>query len=429
MLIRKKQLLRLVSHNRAVIDGLGLDIRIVGRPSALQLLAQKSRALAEEVELLEVLLPMYHIAELRTAQALALQSIDKLLTAAPKALAGSDAKSAQVLLAGLRTRVSEGIEKAGTLSARQQAAQERAIARAAQLLEAARFENIERVASAVQNEIARIMTRKGRLTARQATEKNAFRILSDVLDISDVDAWLPVYRRLASSKTLKAKRAFIKRAGGVNAFGEERFRATMRHQANEIKGLVMEIWFWRSNIWTQWSSDVLARAHRRARQFSAGGQRYEALIISEPLRMLDGGKEIYDGAVLIVRQVSKTPPRYFGYLEAAVQIKAEKRISLLKQIPRDVRRENLVPGKQVLRLDDGTVFDLAPTPDLQDPLRLIVAPELPTFTEVAQGPGNTLVQQVRRLPPGIDLRYAPTLLDAEQLDDVAFALLRAIVDG
>jgi hypothetical protein len=73
MLIRKKQLLRLVVRNRAVIDGLGLDIRIVGRPSALQLLAQKSRALAEEVELLEVLLPMYHIAELRTAQALALQ--------------------------------------------------------------------------------------------------------------------------------------------------------------------------------------------------------------------------------------------------------------------------------------------------------------------------------------------------------------------
>jgi hypothetical protein len=422
LLLESKRLMRFVRRSRPLLDALGLDIAIVGRGSALRLLASKSDELARAVDAFEALLTMYQVLGHKTAQKLALQWTDELLVAS-KSFSGSDAKSIETCLAVWRKHLSEGVDEVGELTAKQIDLRDAAAARAAARLER-ELDELERVVVEIQDEIARVMSgRRG-----SDAERKAFGLLCKALDPGDSELWRPIVEKVKdAAKTANA--AAVRRAGGVSRFGEAKFRHLFRGKASNIKGLIMEHWFWQSDIWRQWSKDVLKRAHSRAIQLRFGtGKAFQTHVISQPLRVLDTGQEIYDGAVLVVHEIAKGPPKHYaGYIEAIVQIKAEKRISLVRQIKRDVKREAAGGGKLRLRLDDGSIFDLAPS--VEDPLRLIVAPELPTFTQMQRGAGHVLVPQVQALPPGVDLRFAPTLLDATQLDDVAYAILRRIVEG
>lgn len=233
----------------------------------------------------------------------------------------------------------------------------------------------------------------------------ALHMFFETLPLSNTRAWEGIFDRLISFKGLAAKMDQV-RAGKkiIDAF---------RHDANNLKGLLLEISFWHGPTWARWEKPLLDQAARRARQLSAGGGRYKAVLIAGPLRVIGSGQELYDGAILLVRSHPTEPMLEEAVLHAAIQMKAEKKLTVMKQIPKDMRRESekVLLG---LRTQAGDrEFILAAAPDAQEAKRIIVVPKLPTAGRMAQA------------PLGAEIIAAPTLLDADDFDEVAAFLFEA----
>ncbi|HVS09947.1 MAG TPA: hypothetical protein VMS76_08720 [Planctomycetota bacterium] len=216
---------------------------------------------------------------------------------------------------------------------------------------------------------------------------------------TDAAAWTSIYRKLAAFR--KARDKF--------PVDEAEFRRLFRGEASALKGMLLEQWFWKSAPWRLREKKLMREARARAR---ALGPEWQVTILREPLRETRKGLEIYDGAILIVRPTSPDGKTFEAFAHAIVQIKAEKDISVVGQITRDRRRELKGLGAQTLRSSDrAQAFVVRPGTDLHDPIRFIAAPQLPEAARVAG------------LPQGTDLVYDMSLLDAEQLDELAYLLL------
>lgn len=216
---------------------------------------------------------------------------------------------------------------------------------------------------------------------------------------TDGQAWKAIYRKLAA----------FKKAAHKTPQDYVQFRKQFRGEASALKGLLQEQWFWKSQAWRQREGALLRDAMATAENLSTLGRQWHAIILKEPLRDIRRGAEIYDGAILLVRPT--TPPGSFEAIpHLLIQIKAEKDISVLGQIARDRARELREAGQFTLTSSDGlTTFTVRPP--LGDTKRIVCTPAVADAARVAD------------LPPGVNVIHDISMLDADQLDDVAYRLL------
>lgn len=221
--------------------------------------------------------------------------------------------------------------------------------------------------------------------------------------------------------------------GGLNALDTAGFRALFRPEANSLKGLLLEKWFWCSRVWREQEVLLVKNAEAVARRL---GPDYKVIIIRSPL--LESGKEIYDGAIVIARAAGEgTEGVLAGLLHTAIQIKAERLTSAIGQINRDLAREgNILEPVNLITRDGAIAVNFLPPPPSLQTNRIIVAPSLPashlapeSFEPIAPGVARPLRDRglVQKLEPGVDVLYQTTLLNAEQLDDLAYLLLKSVV--
>lgn len=228
----------------------------------------------------------------------------------------------------------------------------------------------------------------------------------ETLPLTNTAAWEIILERLISFKGLATK------AEKVRA-GEKTIIEAFRKDANNLKGLLLELLFWHGPTWARWEKPLFEQAARRARRLSAGGERFKAVLIPGPLRVIETGQELYDGAMLLVRRHATNPMIEEAVLHAAIQMKAERKLTVMEQIPQDMRRE-LEKVLLGLRTQAGDrEFVLRAAPDGQEAKRIIVVPKLPTAGRMAQA------------PLGVEIIAVPTLHDAVQLDEVAAFMFEA----
>jgi hypothetical protein len=346
----------------------------------------------------------------------ALEGIELLMQAAPKVLKGRALADARVLLAGRRRVLLEGWDGAerhakGLLA---DVGRARAVQEAERLAASMATPRFGAVVAAVEDLVQRTLAE-----GASAGQGNSLRLFLQALAPTDHLSWSPIYRRLAESQSIVAKAAQVRAAGGVDAYGEEAFRRLFRSNASNLKGLAFEAAFWKSPEWLDIERELVRQALKRGRQLSGtvGGE-LALHFIREPLRDARTGLELYDGAMLLARPTAANPNVFEGYLFALIQLKAEKRISVIRQVTRDTRRERVLPGDLVLRSSDQSRgYVIRPLPEEYDPLRIIGAPQLPDAPRFS------------RAATGVDFVFVPALVDADQLDDVAYLLIRAVVDG
>jgi hypothetical protein len=388
---------------------------ILGFRSPIARLADASQDLAATVYLAEqhYLVMLLHGSE--AARVRALEGVEVLLQVAPQHLKGAELDAARRLLAGRRRVLVEGwagaeAHAAGLLG---DIGRARAVAQADVL--AARHAGTDLVATAAAVERMAATT-----VGATSGPGRSLQLLYQVMHPTDLQSWRAVYLRIGTAQgKLPGKVARIRKAGGVAAFGEEKFFRLLRPEASAVKGLVQEAAWWKSPGWLTREPELLRRAMVRARRLSGStGRELQVLALREPLRDARTGREIYDGAILLGRPTDANPNVFEAFPDTLVQIKAEKRITVVRQVARDARRERLLPGDQLLRTSDATqAFVIRSAPDSFDPQRIIVAPQLPDASRFG------------RLPPGTDVAFDASLLDAAQLDDVAYLLLRAIIES
>ncbi len=263
-----------------------------------------------------------------------------------------------------------------------------------------------------------------------------------MVDTLDSTAWTKVHEKLESFTKLLSKRSeLIGKTGGLSAVSKADFdkavamlKKNFRGEASALKGLLMELWFWRSPAWRNIKAPLLERSLKDGRKLFGGADKFSLFHFEGALLELRAaksrGKEIFDGVTLVARPADvdsnaiTIARRYFpgpnvkfyeGHITALVEVKAEVEISLIEQLNRNAGRARKTPG--VFYLADpksDTVFIINPLPPDYLQTRIIVAPELPKAAKVD------------KLQPGIDALALTTMLDAQQLDDVAYAIMAAL---
>ena len=244
----------------------------------------------------------------------------------------------------------------------------------------------------------------------RAARTRALDLFFDTLPLSNTSAWGPIFERALGLGGLRGKIRKFK-----PGMTRQAFRDLFGGEMNQLKGALLEIFFWHSPAWVQREGPLFELATRRARELSQPGREFTPFLINEPL--LANGKEIFDGIIGLARASDKPPFLDEVVLDVVIQIKAERVISVMRQIPKDLRRESeaIIAGT-ILRTRSGRrAFTIIPAGDIDDPLRIIVAPQLPT--------GGRL----KTAPVGAEIISVATLHDAEQMDDVARFVIEATI--
>ncbi len=274
-------------------------------------------------------------------------------------------------------------------------------------------------------------------------EEKALRKYLRMVEALDSNAWTQVHEKLESFTKLLPKRSdLMTKTGGLSAASKADFdkavvmlKKNFRGEASALKGLLMELWFWRSPAWANIKAPLLERALKDGRKLFGGADNFSLFhyegVLLEMRAAKSRAKEIFDGVTIVARPADvdsnaiTIARRYFpgpnvkfceGHISAIVEIKAEVDISLIEQINRDANRARKTPGAFYLAdPKSNTVFIINPLPPDYLQTRIIVAPELPKASKV------------EKLQPGIDALALTTMLNAQQLDDVAYAIMAALV--
>lgn len=352
--------------------------------------------------------------ELSRVQALALTS--SLAADAPKLLKGTDLASVSNTLLGWRRVLEEGADdlaRAGNATRLEHLAEQRGRAYLERVAARSSGERLIEIASSIDLAIGRAL-----INPVSSAERRALELFIRAVQPSDVAAWESVVGKIAAFSKAGDKVGELRAAGTL--LDEEAFRKLLRPEASALKGHLLETWFWRAQAWTSREPVLMEAAFARARRLGSARSEFQPVLISQPLLTIGGmgrrgGLEIYDGSIILARDyVAGSSRSVEAFLDVAVQIKAERNISAVRQVGKDVRREMELGGLTELRTRDGSlVIRLLQAPDKADALRLIVAPELPA------------AQRIAGLPPGVNVGTVPTLLNADQLDDLSYFLLRA----
>jgi hypothetical protein len=411
---------RLINTGSGLSEVIGAAYRgvvLLGESSSIARLAERSEELALKVFGAK----QYYLLFLQTGDDLSRQTAlaltEDLVIAARTVLKGNDLTSASQTFIGWRRALTEGADETSRLATAQrleQVARRRGLAYLDRLAVRSSSSRIGEFAAAIDLEITKLLTGPATSAERRAVE-----LFLNAVPRTDLAAWEGLVMKMVgfSKLDLKAKRLV---QPGV-AWDEEAFKKAFRPEASGLKGLALETWFWRSPAWKSRERRLLQAAHQRARQLGLAREEWKPVVISEPLLTIGGagrrgGLEIYDGVVVIARRFDPNARSVEGFLDAAIQIKAERDISAIRQVSKDTRREVELGGLTELRTRDGNIpIRLLPAPDTNDPIRLVVAPELPSASKY------------RDLAPGVNIVAMPTLLDAKQLDYLAYFLIRAAI--
>lgn len=240
------------------------------------------------------------------------------------------------------------------------------------------------------------------LTKRERTR--GLQLFFETLPLSNSAAWDTILERMTSFKGLASKAKKVRS-------GKKTIIQAFRGDANNLKGLLLELLFWHGPTWARMEKPLLEEAARRARQLSAGGELYKVVLIREPLRL--AGQEIFDGAILLVRRHPTDPRIEEAVLHAAFQVKAERKITVIEQILRDMRREAEKALVGLRTLAGDREFVLRAATDGQEAKRIIVLPQVPTAGRMAKA------------PLGVQIIAVPTLHSAAQLDEPAVFMFEA----
>jgi hypothetical protein len=269
---------------------------------------------------------------------------------------------------------------------------------------------IEDIAVAVQSTIMKTLT-----SIAGSSERRAIELIAGTLQPADVGSWMPVYRAIESNADgLLAEARRLRAAGGVQGMSTEAFRKTFRPQASQVKGALLEAWVWKSQMWMTHERRLVKDAYRRAASLSPTGREFRPLVLREPLFEARTGNEIYDGAILLTRP-TPDPSVYLAHPEVLVQIKAERSVSVVEQLVKDLRRERADPAGLALTTRDHRIKLMLKPAEAADPVRLVIAPQLPRKGRFSE------------LPPGVHPVFDWSLLDAGQLDDAAYLLLGGVL--
>jgi hypothetical protein len=355
----------------------------------------------------ELALPVYRFLHeydcyfrLRTAidRARARQGADDLMQRASQLLHGEEREAVLRLL----------VKKQQFLAGGQEAIDE--------LAAAARTIRAKRIAESTARSLARMPTLGAEailehiellwLSLPRARATRTLHLFFETLPLSNTSAWEGIAYRLSRFQHVPWKMGHV-RAGKMTL--AEAFRG----ETSNLKGLLLEAAFWHGPTWARWEKPLLDQAAIRARRLSRGGERFKAVLVSAPLRVIETGQEFLDGAILLVRPNVKEPTIDEAVLHIAIQMKAERKITVIRQITNDMRRqfEETLMGLRTQARDRD--FLLVPASDAHDTTRIIVIPELPEATRVGSA------------PLGAEIIAVPTLLDAAQYDEVALFLLVA----
>ncbi len=424
MTARLRHLRQLIRGGAGLSDEIAAGYRgvvLLGDASSIKRLADLSDELTLRVYLAQVHYELYLVTGNNLSRALALDLTEELMAAAQLALKGNDLKAVEQTLTGWWRFLTEGVDevtRAATARRLDEIARSRGAAFFAR--RAARMGDLDfgRIYAAIDRALTNILNAK-ELSKEQLAVKSALKQFLKIVPRSDAKAWEEIVKKLVSYPWVKKPTGLRARI----AVDPAHFRKAFRNEANGVKGFLQETWFWRSKAWKSREGRLLRGAQRRAERLGLAREEWEPLLIAEPLLTIGGGKirggkELYDGAIIIARRFESGERTVEGFLDVAVQIKAEKDISAFKQGAKDLRREVELGGLTELRTRDGaTAIRLLQAPDANDPIRVFVLPQLPE------------AYKFRDLPPGVSPVLIPSMADAQQLDYLAYFLIRTVVEA
>lgn len=417
---RSRTLARIVQLGAGLDEVVGAAFRgvvLFGEASALSRMAEASEEIALKVFGAKFYYQQFIQTQSELARTTALELTRSLAADARLALKDEDLTAVARTLTGWGRVLEEGgdaalrIETAERLAA---IAQRRGAAALERLAARSSGERLITIASGLDLQIGRALT-----NPVSSAETHALEWFLRAVPRSDEAAWNSIVLKIDSFSEIGGKAEQLR--SGNKFLNQVEFEKLLRPEASQLKGHALETWFWRSPAWRSREKELMDAAFRRARKLGLAQGQWRPLQISEPLLTIGGmgrrgGLEIYDGVVLVARDYRIGGDVVEGFLDTVVQIKAEQNISAVRQISKDVRREAELGGLTELRTRDGKLaVRLLQAPDNADPFRLIVAPYLPAADRIA------------RLAPGVQVALIPTLLDADQLDDLAFFMLRAAI--
>ena len=323
-----------------------------------------------------------------------------------KLLSVEEKTEAMRRLAGIRRKLREGLEAdeaaASAILDRRALARRRAADRAAHRVREDRATAIH----------ASIEDAWAELPQMPADARRAFEMFLVDVPVADISTWAEISMKLAGFRKMIQKVRDFEALGGVVNPADPAFRKLLRPEASSLKGFLLERSFWMGKDWEDLAVELMTKARQRSRRLFGSSNDAEAIMVTEPLRELRTGAEIYDGAIMLARPTDD--PRVIeGVLDATVNMKAERDVTVLQQIERELRRESGRGSSFSVRLSSqrGQTFVISPAPDQLDMTRIFVAPQLPGGSAVAS------------MPTTVKARFLPALLDAEQFDLIAYALL------
>lgn len=230
---------------------------------------------------------------------------------------------------------------------------------------------------------------------------HSFRLYLATVQPDNGPAWTAIYHKIAEFRKARLKHPPANQAA---------FERMFRGEANGLKGVLQEQWYWASETWKSREGPLMRHATAAAEALSSVGRQWEAVLLKEPMReAIRFSPEIYDGAILLT-QATDRPGFFKAMAHTVIQIKAEKDITVLGQVAADRLRELRKSGGFNLKSSDGlTTFMMVPPPG--------------TTTRIVCTPMVADAARLADLPPGVAVFQDISLLDAEQLDAVAYRLL------
>ena len=351
------------------------------------------------------------MADSPAARQLAVEGIETVLAVAPRHAQGAELEEAVRILLDRRAALlgSEALaRRAGELVG---TAAERALARAERLAERFATRNLASIASDVESIVLGALTGNESSPARAALE-----LFVRTVTPTDYLAWRAVAEKVAGFRVLPGKLRRVQAAGGIAAFGEEEFRRLVAPEVGQLKGLLGELWTWRSRVWRIRERALYRTGLLRGRAMSRAGAELRPLVIREPL--LDrAGRQIYDGSIMLARPLSSGNPSvqvFEAHAHALLQVQTRSEVSLVDVLNQDFERELRVPGGLELHTADyKQTFLVRAAPDGQSPTRVLVAPELDAMRR-------------NRPPPGVQSIFIPSLPDATQFTDIAYLMISGL---
>jgi hypothetical protein len=227
----------------------------------------------------------------------------------------------------------------------------------------------------------------------------------------------PLIKTLGRLKAINRKWPDWLLASAAETRTADDFARHFQHERNYVKGLLGELWFEFAHHTDGVRELLFRRTIAHADRLSRGDLKFTADFHLGPLSDPDG-RQIFDG-IYFVRRDAETPGSVKEvHLDAVVEVKTGTRAEYVMQELKDQFRELGPQGKGLLvRTADEEYLRIMPL-DIEDPVRVFVAPERPK---------DWILRDFLE-PHGIQTVHVPTLPTGDEFALVADFFLLAILN-